>query len=320
MIQPSSVAKPTVERAAPLRAPARLWHVLALTLSLLLALASIGALALMLGVTPIGGDEALRILLTGEGERVPRLVIWTLRLPRFLLGALAGAALALVGALFQDALGNPLAEPGLLGVASGASLVVAVVLVFDIALPFGGLPWLALAGGLLAGLLILGTTRLTRDPVRMILVGAALSSLLGALITICVMLAKPNKIQLLYTFLIGSLLGRDWDELALAAPWLLAGIPLGLLFARPLNLLQLGDAVAEGRGGLFGRQGDQQPEHGDGRARSVSPMRSAALRRSHTREHSMNTGISRFPSGCSFHRQPPKRSGCLRSSRRGCKS
>lgn len=234
--------------AARERQPARLRRVVALGLGLVVTLAGLGLLALALGVTAISAEEVLRILLSQEGERVPRLVIWTLRLPRFLLGALAGAALALVGTLLQDALGNPLAEPGLLGVSSGASLVVAAVLVFDIAVPFGTLPLFALAGGLLAGLVILLATRITRDPVRMVLIGAALTAFLGAQITICVVLAKPTEIQLLYTFMVGSLTGRGWEALRLAGPWLAAGIPLALLFARPLNLLQLGDELAEGLG------------------------------------------------------------------------
>jgi iron complex transport system permease protein len=234
--------------ALPARRPARLGRVLVIGLALAAALGTSGVLALMLGITPIAPDEVVSILFSSAGERVPRLVIWTLRLPRFLLGALAGAALALVGALLQDALGNPLAEPGLLGVSTGASLVVTVVVVFDLTVPFVSLPILALAGGMASGLVILSATRLTRDPVRMLLIGAALTSLLGALITCCLVLAKPDDIQLLYTFMVGSLTGRDWDSLTLAAPWLLIGIPPALLFARSLNLLQLGDELAEGLG------------------------------------------------------------------------
>jgi iron complex transport system permease protein len=82
----------------------------------------------------------------------------------------------------------------------------------------------------------------------MSLIGAALSTMLGALITVCVVLAKPNEIQLLYTFMVGSLTGRGWSALHLALPWLLVGIPLALLLGRPLNLLQLGDELAEGLG------------------------------------------------------------------------
>lgn len=230
------------------RRPARLSRVLATGSMLVLCLIAVGILAVMHGPIAIPPGDVLPILLTDAGERVPRLVIWTLRIPRFLLGVGAGAALALAGTMLQDALNNPLAEPGLLGVSSGASLIVAVVLVFDLALPFGTLPWLALLGGIMSGLVILATTHLTRDPVRMILIGAALAAFLGALITVCVVLAHPRDIQTLYTFMVGSLTGRDWDAVWLVAPWLLFGLPLTLLTGRTLNLLQLGDDVAAGLG------------------------------------------------------------------------
>jgi iron complex transport system permease protein len=234
--------------ATPRPTPLRMGRVATFAGILLLALAGIASLALMLGVTPIPSEQVFTILLTGEGERVPTLVIWTLRIPRFVLGMLVGAALALVGTMLQDALDNPLAEPGLLGVSGGASLVVTVVVIFGITLPFGLLPWLALMGGLAAGGFILLATQLTRDPARMILVGAAVSALFGALITTTIVLGSPNQIQRLYTYLVGSLIGRTWDDVWLVLPWLAIGMPLTFLFARALNLLQLGDEVAEGLG------------------------------------------------------------------------
>jgi iron complex transport system permease protein len=136
----------------------------------------------------------------------------------------------------------------LLGVSTGASLVVAVVVIFSLPVPFAALPWLAFGGGLLSGFVILLATRLTRDPVRMILIGAALAAFMGSLITVCVTLGKPGDVQTLYRFLVGSMTGRDWAALQLVLPWLAIGIPLALLFARPLNLLHLGDDVAEGLG------------------------------------------------------------------------
>lgn len=214
----------------------------------LLAFAITGVLALMIGITQIPPSEVLRIVFTDGGERVPRIVIWSVRLPRFLLGALAGAALAVSGAMLQDALKNELAEPGLLGVSSGASLVVAFVVIFNIAIPLGMLPILALCGGLGAGLIILLATRLTRDPVRMILIGSALGALFSALITVIVVLGEPNEIRSLYSWLVGSLIGRDWQDVRLALPWVAIALPVSLLFARPLNLLQLGDDMAESLG------------------------------------------------------------------------
>lgn len=230
------------------RYPARLSRVGLVGLLLLGALFGVGVLALMTGITPIPAEEVLQIVFTDGGERVPRIVVWEVRLPRFLLGALAGAALAVAGAMLQDALKNELAEPGLLGVASGASLVVAVVVIFNVTLPFGMLPVLALTGGLLAGGVILLATRLTRDPVKMILIGAALAALFSAMITAVVVLGEPDEIRVLYSYLVGSLIGRDWEDVRLALPWIAVALPIALLFGRPLNLLQLGDDMAEGLG------------------------------------------------------------------------
>ena len=207
-----------------------------------------GAFALAVGVTQVPTGDLPGILWGEGGERVHRIVVWEMRLPRVLMGAFAGAALGISGALLQDSLRNPLAEPGLLGVASGASLAVAVVVVLDIAVPAGSLPLLALGGGLAVGLAILGMTRLTRDPVRMILVGAALSALFSALITIVIVLGSPEEIRALTTWLVGSLIGSDWEDLRALAPWLLPGIPASLLLVRPLTLLALGDEMAEGLG------------------------------------------------------------------------
>lgn len=230
------------------RRPARITRVGAVALALLTALFGVGVLALMIGITRIPAEEVLRIVFTNGGERVPRIVIWEVRLPRFLLGAMAGAALAVAGAMLQDALKNELAEPGLLGMSTGASLVVAVVVVFNIAVPFGALPMLALLGGLAVGSVILLATRLTRDPVRMILIGAALGTLFSALITAVVVLGSPDEIRALYSYLVGSLIGRDWDDVRLALTWIAVALPIALFFGRPLNLLQLGDDMAEGLG------------------------------------------------------------------------
>src|SRR5690606_5475677 len=119
---------------------------------------------------------------------------------------------------------------------------------FNVTLPFGMLPVLALTGGLLAGGVILLATRLTRDPVKMILIGAALAALFSAMITAVVVRGEPDEIRVLYSYLVGSLIGRDWEDVRLALPWIAVALPIALLFGRPLNLLQLGDDMAEGLG------------------------------------------------------------------------
>jgi len=236
------------EQQSKARAPAHLSRVALAGILFLAALSGVGILALMMGVTKIAPGDVLTILFSEAGERVPRIVIWSVRLPRFVLGALAGAALAVSGAMLQDALRNELADPSLLGVSTGASLVVAGVVIFNIPIPAGTLPLFALVGGLGAGIVILLATRLTRDPVRMILIGAAMGALFGALITIIIILGEPDELRALYAWLVGSLIGGDWDDIQLALPWIGVALPIALFFGRPLNLLQLGDDLAEGLG------------------------------------------------------------------------
>ena len=240
----------TTERPTAAAASARGSHHLALLLAgLVLALAGMGLVALFFGTPRLNAPAELwAVLFEGGGRRIAQLVVWELRLPRLLLAALAGAALGTAGVLLQDALKNPLAGPELLGVASGAALVVAIVMVFRAPLPFVLLPPIALVGGLGAGLVVLAAARHSRNPVRLILIGAALTALLNALLVCVISLGEQQDVAALYQYLLGSLAGRDWRHLSLAAPWLLIGLPLVALCARPLNLLQLGDEVAEGLG------------------------------------------------------------------------
>lgn len=204
-------------------------------------------LALGLGVLPIPGARLAGVLF-GAGDSTFALVLWQLRLPRFVAGLMAGAALGAAGCLLQAALRNDLADPGLLGVSSGASLVIACVVVMNLPVPPGLLPALAMAGGLLAGLVILAASRAVRDPVQMILIGAALASLFGALILFVIVLGTGLQIQIVYAYLIGTLAGRGWADVLRMAPWLGGSLVVAAALVRPLGLLQLGDEVAEGLG------------------------------------------------------------------------
>lgn len=219
--------------------------VLACILVALIVGTSIASLA---SGTPTLSLVQLWEVLGGGGERVAQITVLQLRLPRLCLGAMAGASLALSGALLQSALRNPLAGPELLGVSAGGSAVMAAIIVFGLPVPFVLQPWLALLGALGGGAVVLLVSRLTRDPVRLILIGAATTALLNALVITLLSLGNRNSVSLLLLFLLGSLANRTWEHVELVLPWAALGIPLALLAARPLNLLQLGDEVAEGLG------------------------------------------------------------------------
>ena len=210
-------------------------------------LAGIGLLSLLMG-TPSLSLANLWGIANGGGSQLVRIVVLQLRLPRLVLAILTGAMLALSGALLQDALQNALAGPELLGVSAGATVVVAAITTLHLAVAFSAVPWLALLGGLISGSIVILTMRQTHNPVRLVLTGAALTALLNAGVIIFMSLGSQNDISLLFLFLVGSLANRTWMHVQLVLPWAVIGIPLAMLCARPLNVLQLGDDIARGLG------------------------------------------------------------------------
>lgn len=223
----------------------RFWvAIVALTVILL----ALGLLCLQLGRQTLNFPQLWDIAIGGEGEPIQRLVFWEIRLPRLILGTLTGALLALAGVLLQNALRNVLAGPELLGVQSGASGVMAAIIVLQLPVPLSVYPLLALVGGIVGGAIVLLSSKRTSDPVRLVLIGAAMTALLSAVTTSLISLGTANNVSLLFLYLMGSLAGRTWDEVQIVVSWAIVGIPLALLCARPLNILQLGDELAEGLG------------------------------------------------------------------------
>jgi iron complex transport system permease protein len=231
----------------PAAPPARIGFTLILAALLLLLLTTIVYLGMTLG-TPQLTLSDLGTIVEGGGTRLARIVVTQIRAPRVLLGVTAGAMLALAGTLMQDAMRNPLAGPELIGVSAGASLVIAAITIFNLPVLLILYPWLALAGSLISVTIVLLSMRRMGDPVRLVLTGVAMGALLYAGIITIIVLGEQNDVAILYLYLLGSLANRTWGHLQLVLPWAIIGIPLALLSYRALNLLQLGDDMAEGLG------------------------------------------------------------------------
>lgn len=172
------------------------------------------------------------------------------RLPRAALALLVGAALGAAGVVMQSLTRNPLAEPGLLGVNAGAAVAVAVaVAVAGIVAPiayFGAaLIGAAVAGGLV---MLLGGVRRGSDPVRLVLAGAALSVVLGALAQIVIVNGDDLVFDRYRAWAVGSLAGRDGDVLPPAALLIGIGLTLTLLLSRALDAASLGPETARALG------------------------------------------------------------------------
>lgn len=174
-------------------------------------------------------------------------VVWSIRLPRVVLGALVGAALAVSGASLQALFRNPLADPGLVGVASGAALAAVAAIVLG--LTAAGtlvLPGLAFAGGLVATLLAYAIARYEgrTEVVTLILTGLAVNALAGAGIGFLLFIADDEELRGAVFWSLGSLATATWEKVAAAAPFIVAGTALTLGFGRTLNLLALGEREA----------------------------------------------------------------------------
>ena len=219
-----------------------------------LALAAFGvllatmAVALAFGAEPISVPPAL-----AEPDSLDRTIVLEVRLPRVLLGALAGGGLSLVGAAFQALLRNPLAEPYILGVSGGAALgaTSAIALGLSATGLLGALliPGAALLGGLGATLLVYAIARSARTGAAgasILLAGVMVNSIAAALITFMKTLVAPSRAQQLLHWLTGFV--DDLPStvgLAAAAGYVGLGVAVLLADAARLNLLALGDDVAE---------------------------------------------------------------------------
>ncbi|WP_244963096.1 FecCD family ABC transporter permease [Nocardioides dongkuii] len=173
--------------------------------------------------------------------------LWQVRFPRVAMAALAGAALATAGALMQGVFGNPLAEPGVVGVSSGAAVGAASVIVFDLA--FVG-TWTvaacAFVGGLVATLLVYLMSRDggRTEVVTLVLTGIALNAVTSAALAFLMFLGDTQAREEIVFWQLGSLNGSRWEQVGVVAPLALGGIAVALLLAPRLDLLALGDRAA----------------------------------------------------------------------------
>ena len=217
--------------------------------ALALATLAMTGISIAVGYTPLDLGQALADLLAGRAS-LPALVLYELRLPRALLGALVGFSLGMAGAAMQGLLRNPLAEPGVVGISSSAAF--GAVLAFysglsaslSLALPLGGI-----AGALLATVALFVLLGRGASTTTLILAGVALNSFAGAATALALNLApNPYAALEIVFWLMGSLADRSMSHIALALPLMLAGWLLLLSTAPALDALTLGEDTAASLG------------------------------------------------------------------------
>ena len=211
-------------------------------------------LSMAVGARSIPFATVIDALRAFDPTNTDHLVVHDLRLPRTLVGIAVGLALSVAGALMQAVTRNPLADPGLLGVNSGASFAVVLAIWALHIKTLGALVWFAFAGAGMIAVVVYMLGSLGRGgatPVRLALAGSALNALLLALVS-TVLLLSNETLDTYRFWIVGSLTGSESVVLRDLLPFIGAGVALALAASRSLNAVALGDDTARALGTRLG--------------------------------------------------------------------
>jgi len=226
-------------------------------------LAAVLAITLVVGVVvsaiagqlPITPAEVIGSILRAAGipnewapdDQIIESTLWVVRFPRLVMGLMVGAALAVAGAVMQAIFGNPLAEPGVVGVSSGAALGASVSIVLGLTvLGSWSTAAFAFAGGLLAVLLVYFVSRASgrTEVVTLLLTGIAINAFGGAGLALLLFVGDTASREQIIFWQLGSLNGSGWTEVLVVAVVAIVGLGVALLFARKYDLFSLGERAA----------------------------------------------------------------------------
>lgn len=206
--------------------------------------------SLMIGARGVAPGVVIEAIVRPDLDSADHIVILTQRVPRTLIGVLAGAALAIAGTLMQGLTRNPLADPGLLGINAGASVaVLGAITIWGITAP-SGFVWFAFAGAAIAAVVVAAIGTRGPDgsnPAKLALTGAAVTAGLTALTTL-VLVTSITAFDVFRYWQVGGLTVRGLDTVAVVAVPILVGAIIAFSSARGLDLMALGDETATGLG------------------------------------------------------------------------
>ena len=221
-------------------------------MALLAALFVITVLNINIGSVPISVGEIIGILFNKQGDPTLVNIIWKIRLPRILMAALLGGALSLSGFLLQTFFANPIAGPFVLGISSGAKMVVALSMIYFIG-AFGAVSsWTliiaAFVGSLLSVGFILIMSRRLKGMATLLVAGIMIGYICSAITDFVVTFAEDSDIVNLHGWSLGSFSGMSWDNVTTAA--ILVGVTTLAVFllSKPIGAYQLGEAYAQSMG------------------------------------------------------------------------
>ncbi|MBB6692943.1 iron ABC transporter permease [Cohnella xylanilytica] len=237
-------------RKAGRRRAARAWTLIAVLAVLVVVVFVVSMNSGFIRLSPLSVAKTL----FGAGTDKEELILFELRLPRIVLSILIGAGLAISGCVLQGITRNPLADPGILGINSGAGLMIAIVVALYPELLGSSiflLPCLALIGALATAALLYLLARKKGEglsPTRLALVGIALASGISSAMIVLTMSLNPEQYQFVQNWLVGSITGTSWKFVLAFLPWVVVLVPFVLYKAKTLNVLSLGDSLATGLG------------------------------------------------------------------------
>lgn len=221
------------------------WRILVLFVFAVLAIGG-SLISLLKGSVEISPREIWQVLAL-QSDGMKEQIIYNIRLPRTLVAAMVGMNLSLAGAILQAVMKNPLADPHIIGISSGAGLTGIVIMILFPALEYLITP-VAFLGAMGAAVCIyLLAWKGGIRPIRVILAGVAVSAFLGSGIS-ALMIFYSDRVHGALLWMVGGLSARSWPHVDIIWPYALIGFILAVAGAKHLNILQLGDEVAKGLG------------------------------------------------------------------------
>lgn len=200
-------------------------------------------------------------VLFGGGPEMEKLIITSFRLPRIIVALAVGMSLAVAGGILQGMIRNPLASPDVLGITGGAAVaVVAFLAVFSdknnaLTVSIAWLPLAAFLGaGIVAFLVYFLAWKNGVSPIRLVLIGIGISTLMQALTTLMMIMGPIYQAAQANIWITGTVYGSNWKNVATLVPWTVIFLLIAFIAARTINIQELGDEVAAGLGGKVQKQ------------------------------------------------------------------
>lgn len=209
-----------------------------------------------LGSARISFSEVIKILISpspsvDDGIKdTSRLIIWKIRLPRIILTVIAGMGLGVSGAVFQGIFRNPMANPYILGISSGAAFGVTLGMIMGLQITFlgiGAIPISAFIGAISASVIVYLISGGGRDILPLLLSGIAMGFFLSAMMSLLMYFNRSQLENIVY-WTMGSFNASNWEKVAITAPVVMSGSIFIIIFARDLNLMVLGEDSANSMG------------------------------------------------------------------------